>query len=136
MVDRDQWFAIHASGPAETSLSKAPGAAGATGSGGFLVDPEAIPAVKAGFETAIREMALAREAAREMNNFRGESVNPVVDKYMTALIDRATGEEGSFTVMADSAIAAYQDVIDQLDAAMAGYRGGDDDAESQFSAES
>ena len=126
MVSRDQWFSIHASGPAETSLSKTQGAATATGNGGFLVDPEAIPAVKAGFESAIQEMILARRAANAMDDFRGESVNPVVDKYMAALIDRATGEEGSFMVAADSAITAYQDVIDQLDAIVAGYHGGDD----------
>jgi hypothetical protein len=136
MVGRDQWFSIHATGPAETALSKTPGTAGAPTGGGFLVDPEAIPAVKAGFETAIQEMLLARREAQRMNDFRGESVNPVVDKFMAALIDRATGSEGSFVVMADSAIAAYQDVIDQLDAVVAGYRGSDDDAESQFPGES
>lgn len=137
MVGRDEWFAIYASGPAETALSKTPGAAAAPmGGAGFLVEPEAIPAVKAGFEEAIDEMQLAKEAANDMQFLHGASVNPVVDKYVAAMLDRATGEEGSVTVAADSAIAAYQDVIDQLDRAMADYRGGDDAAEAEFPAES
>lgn len=126
MASRDEWFAIHASGPAETALSKSPGAATATGGGGFLVDPEAIPAVRTGFETAIQEMILAQRAAQEMGQMQGEGVNPVVDKYMSALLDCAVGEEGSFTMAAESAIAAYQGVIEQLEAAMAGYGNSDE----------
>src|SRR5882757_5034382 len=124
MVSRDQWFSIHASGPAETSLSKTPGTAPTPG--GFKVDPEAIPAVRTGFEEAIAEMRLAKRTAQEMSYLQGEGVNPVVDKYMAAMIDRAAGEEGSVIMAADTAIAAYQDVIDQLDASLVAYRGGED----------
>lgn len=137
MVDRDEWFAIHASGPAETALTRSLGrSVSSTGGAGFLVEPEAIPAVKAGFETAIQEMIQARRVAQEMGRMQGESVNPVMDRYVAAAVDRAVGPDGSFTVAAESAVAAYQDVIDQLDAALAGYRGSDDDSASTLRSES
>lgn len=129
MAGRDEWFAINASGPAERSLEKGAGAkAIATGGGGFLVEPEAAPLVRAGFEGAIEEMVRARNAARDMRYLSGVSVNPVVDKYLAALEQVGYGEEGSVTMAADSAVTAYQDVIDQLDRAMASYGGYDGSA--------
>lgn len=127
MVDRDEWFAVHASGPAAQALGAVGSAAVApTGGGGFRVEPEAAPLVRAGFEDAIQEMQLARRAVQDMAYLGDESVNPVVDKYLAALGEMAYGEEGSVTMAADSAMAAYQDVIDQLDRAMAAYQDTDD----------
>lgn len=134
MAGRDEWFKINASGGPEKALTKS--GTPSTVSGSFRVDPDAAPAVRAGFERAIEKMRLAREAAQEFNNLGGESVNPVVDKYMAAMIDRATGDEGSVVMAADSAIAEYQSVIDQLDAAMAGYRSDDESAEQPFTGQS
>ncbi len=130
MASRDEWFEIFASGEPEKSLTKS-GTPSPVG-GRFRVDPEAAPAMRAGFEEAVHEMALARAAALEFNSLRGGSVNPVVDKYMAAMIDRATGDEGSVVAAADSAIAEYQRVIEQLDAAMAGYEADDESGSQRF----
>lgn len=88
--------------------------------GGFSVDPEAVPALRTAFEEAIQEMVLARDAMYEMRSQAGESVNPVVDKYLAALREMGYGEQVSATMAADSAIAEYQDVIGQLNQIMVG----------------
>ncbi len=130
MASKDEWFEIYASAEPEKSLTKS-GAPTHVG-GRFHVDPDAAPAMRAGFAQAMHEMRAARDAAQELNNLGGESVNPVVDKYMAAMIDRATGDEGSVRAAADSAIAEYQSVIEQLDAAMAGYTADDESGKQRF----
>lgn len=132
MSGRDEWFAVYASAPAESapaekSLTK-PGSPRSP-AGGFRVDPETAPALRAAFQEAIEEMSLAREAMREMRYMRGTSVNPVVDKYLAALAETGYGTEGSVTIAAESAITTYQSVIDQLDRIMAAYRDSDEQAQ-------
>lgn len=127
MVARDEWFSIHA-----TQAEPDKDGAGATPTVSFRVDPEYVPAVKTAFTEAIQEMTLARQAAQEMAFVDDGDVDPVLEKYLRAMLDRATGEEGSFTVAADSAIKAYQSVIDQLDQAIVAYQQLDDEHASGF----
>lgn len=130
MASKDEWFEIYATTEPKKSLTKS---GGPTSVGvRFRVDPAAAPAMRAGFEQAIHDMRAARDTAQEFNNLGGESVNPVVDKYMAAMIERATGDEGSVAVAASSAIAEYRSVIEQLDAAMAGYRADDESGKQRF----
>ena len=128
MVGRDEWFAVHAP---KTTVDRASASSVASG-GGFQVDPEVAPAVRAHFEEAIAAMQRAQRTARQFNDVDGEGVNPVVDRYMTAMIDRATGDEGSVVVAADSAIAVYRSVIDQLNQVIASYHGIDEVAAAEF----
>lgn len=123
MPDETSWIGIRVPDPA-TPL----GAAGSatTPTAGFRIDPAAVPQVRNAFEEAMQEMINAKRAAFVFTRWQGHGANPVVDKYLAAMIDRAVGPEGSLTTAADSAIAAYQAVIDQLDAAVATYAAADD----------
>jgi hypothetical protein len=56
----------------------------------------------------------------------------VVDKYAAALAEVGYGDQGSVTSAADSAIAEYQSVIEQLDRLMAGYRENEEPKENRF----
>jgi hypothetical protein len=130
MTSRDEWFAIHAAGPGESALTKPSGPQRLGGH--FRVAPEAAPAIRAAFEEAIQEMYEARRAMNQMQFIAGGSVNPVVDKFVAALAEMGYGDEGSVTMAADSAMAEYQSVIEQLDRAMAGYQGDDDSNAEAF----
>jgi hypothetical protein len=118
MTSRDEWFAVHVAGEHALTKPNGPRRLG----GHFRVAPEAAPAIRAAFEEAIQEMYEARKAMNQMQFVAGGSVNPVVDKYVAALAEVGYGDEGSVTMAADSAMAEYQSVIEQLDRAMAGYQ--------------
>jgi hypothetical protein len=120
MASRDEWFAIHTSSPGESSPTTVGAAKNATV--GFYVDPDAAPVLRTAFEEAIEEMKLARQAMQDMRLLGGGSVNPVVDKFLAALAEVGYGEQGSVVMAADSAIAEYQNVIDQLEFIMVGYQ--------------
>lgn len=122
MADQTKWFTVRT----DTTPTGPIGAALGLPTGSFRIDPDAIGPVRAALEDAIAEVSLAGGAASEMDAFRDEAVNPVVDKYMAAMVERASGPDGSVAVAANSAAAAYQSVIDQLDQAMAAYREADD----------
>lgn len=121
MASRDEWFAIHTADSGDGSLTKPGGPRRLAG--GFRIDPEAVPAIRVAFEEAIQEMIQARSAMHDMQFLGGGSVNPVVDKYIHALVQVGYGDQGSVTMAADSAVAEYQSVIEQLDRVMAGYQG-------------
>lgn len=116
MASRDEWFTIHTSGDGSSSSVGSGQVAG-----GFQIDPEHIPAVRAAFEAALQEMVMARQVMRSMWYLGGESVNPVVDKYVAAVAEVGYGDQGSVTMAVDSAAAEYRNVILQLDTIMAGY---------------
>jgi hypothetical protein len=120
MTSRDEWFAIHAADSGDGSLTKSAGPRSLAG--GFRVDPEDVPAIRAAFEEAVNEMSEARRAMNQMQFGGGGSVNPVVDKFVAALADVGYGDQGSVTMAADTAVAEYQNVIKQLDQVMAGYQ--------------
>lgn len=129
MASRDEWFSIFTGDSGEGSLTKS-GAPRRLG-GGFRVDPEAAPAIRTAFEEAVGEMRLAQKAMRDMQYMRGGSVNPVVDKYLGALAEMGYGDNGSVTIAADSAVAEYQNVMDQLDRVMGEYTNSDAAAEGR-----
>ncbi len=126
MVSQDEWFAIHTSSSGNGSLTKSAGPRSV--GGGFSVDPEAAPAIKAAFEDAIAEMHIARRAMTDMQFLGGARVNPVVDKYAAAMARVGYGDEGSVVTAAESAIAEYQNVIEQLDRLIADYEDSDEQA--------
>ena len=130
MASRDEWFAIHTADPGDGSLTKSAGPRRLAG--GFRIDPEGAPAIRAAFEEAIQEVYFARDAMHEMQYLAGRGVNPVVDKYVSALAEVGYGNQGSVTMAADSAVAEYQSVIEQLDRVMAGYQDSNDSATGQF----
>ena len=121
MAGKGEWFR---SGTGSLTPSSGPRPAAV----GFSVDPEAAPAIKTAFEEAIAEMHLARQAMRDMRYLHGGTVNPVVDKYVAALAEVGYGDQGSVTMTADSAIAAYKNVVEQLDRIVADYKDSDDEA--------
>ncbi len=123
MASRDEWFAINTAGSEDGSLSKSAGPRRLTG--GFRIDPEAAPAIRIAFEEASGEMFSARQSMHEMQFLRGEGVNPVVDKFIAALAEVGYGDQGSVTKAVDSALAEYQNVIEQLDRVMTGYQASD-----------
>lgn len=127
MASRDEWFAIHTADSGDGSLSKSAGPRSLAG--GFRIDSEAAPAVRTAFEEAVNEMQLAQDAINDLQFQRGGNVNPVVDKYVGRLAEVAYGDQGSATMAADSAITEYQNVIDQLNQVMAGYKNIDDQAQ-------
>lgn len=129
MTSRDEWFAIHTTDSGDGSLSKSSGPRRLAG--GFSIDSEAVPAVRTAFEGAVREMQLAKDSMNNLRFMRGGSVNPVVDKYVAALAEVGYGDNGSVTMAADSAVAEYQHVVDQLNQVMAGYENSDDQAQDQ-----
>lgn len=124
MTGRDEWFSIYTDNSGEGSLTKSAGPRSL--SGGFRVDPEAAPAIRAAFEEAVQEMYEARKTMRAMQYMGGGRVNPVVDKYVAALAEVGYGDQGSVTMAADSAIAEYQNVVAQLDQVMGGYQARED----------
>jgi len=128
MVSRDEWFAVHAP---KTTVDRASASSAASG-GGFQVDPEVAPAVRAHFEEAIQAMSQARRLATEFVVASGEEVNPVVDKYTTAVVELADKGDGSMMRAADSAVLVYQDVITQLNKVIASYHGIDEAAAADF----
>jgi hypothetical protein len=134
MASRDEWFAIHTAGSGEGSLTKSAGPRRLAG--GFSVDWEAAPAIRAAFEEAIQEMYEARKAMRDMQYVRNAGVNPVVDKYLAALVEVGYGDQSSVTMVANSAVAEYQSVIEQLDRVMADYKEGDASGKGQLEQQS
>jgi hypothetical protein len=126
MVSQEEWFAPHASDSGGGSLTPSSGPRPV--SVGFSVDPEAAPAIKTAFEEAIEEMQQARRAMDQMRYLAGGHVNPVVDKYVAALAETGYGDQGSVMTAAESAIAEYQSVIEQLNQVVAGYQDSDEEA--------
>lgn len=132
MTGRDEWFSIYTDNSGSLTKSAGPRSL----AGGFRVDPEAVPAIRAAFEEAVQEMLQARYAMTQMQIMPGASVNPVVDKYVVALAEVGYGDDGSVTMAADSAVAEYQRVIEQLDRLMAGYQENEQAAERTFGRQS
>ena len=130
MASRDDWFAINTGDSGDGSLTKSGGPKRLAG--GFRVDPEAAPAIRTAFEEAIQEMRLAVGAMRDMQYLHGGGVNPVVDKYVDALVEVGYGDQGSVTMAANSAMTEYQNVIEQLDRVIAGYQGANDSVKGEF----
>jgi hypothetical protein len=127
MASRDEWFAIHTADSGDGSLSKSSGPRRLAG--GFRIDSEAAPAVRTAFEGAIQEMQQAKTVMHNMRYLRVPGVNPVVDKYVAALVEVGYGDNGSVTMAADSAVTEYQNVVDQLNQVTAGYKNSDDQAQ-------
>ena len=128
MTGRDEWFSIYTDNSGSLTKSAGPRSL----AGGFRVDPEAAPAIRAAFEEAVQEMYQARRAMDQMQFIHGLGVNPVVDKFITALAEMGYGDQGSVTVATDSAVAEYQSVIEQLDRVMASYQSSDAGGKSQL----
>lgn len=126
MVSQEEWITVHTGDSGGGSLTPSSGPRPVRV--GFRVDPEAAPAIKAAFEDAVLEMQQARRVMDDMRYLHGGTVNPVVDKYVAALAEVGYGKQGSVVAAAESAIAEYQNVIEQLDRVVAGYEASDDEA--------
>ncbi|SHG38438.1 hypothetical protein [Streptoalloteichus hindustanus] len=94
--------------------------------GGFTIRKDQAPALKAKFEEAIAKLTYGR---RQVSNM--ERLDPLVNedasvRFADKLNEAALGESGSALRAIDTAIIAYNSVVEQIDKAIGTYRQADD----------
>ncbi|MCP2262660.1 hypothetical protein LX15_006402 [Streptoalloteichus tenebrarius] len=123
------WLNITAPSTGAALVGGLAGAAGAPASatgGSFRVTRDQAPALKAKFQEAIDKLERARKKVRNVRVIEPPAADRSSEKLAEALHDKAVGESGSALRAIESAIEAYQSVVDQLDKAMGTYQQSDE----------